>query len=270
MPELQTKLDSLQDILLNMKSVLLAYSGGLDSTFLLRISRDVLKDKIVAVTARSSIRPAWEIREARKNTRAFGVKHLFTDTLELKDRNFTVNSPQRCYYCKKRLFSKLIELKALFGLEHVVDGTSYSDISDFRPGVKALAEFGVRSPLRESLFIKREIRMLSKGLGLSVWSKPSFSCLATRFPYGVKITKENLLKIERAEKFLRKLGLKQVRARVHGDVVRIEVLKEDVPMLIESSISERITEYFKVLGYTYVTLDLQGYRMGSMDETLGK
>lgn len=251
-----------------MESVLLAYSGGTDSTFLLKVARQVLKDKVVAVTAASETYPAGEVRAARKNAREIGVKYLQIHTDELSNRNFAANSPKRCYYCKKELFAKLIKLSRRYHLKHVACGMNSDDLNDFRPGTKALTELGIRSPLEESGLSKSEIRQLSKRMRLSTWDKPAFPCLSTRFPYGTRITKGALSRVERAERLLAALGLKQFRVRVHADLARIEVLKQDIPLMVNEALSGKIIKGLKALGYVYVALDLQGYRMGSMNEPL--
>ncbi len=186
----------------------------------------------------------------------------------MDDKNFISNPPERCYYCKKELFSKLIELAAQQKVNYVADGSNYSDMGDFRPGMKAASELGIRSPLQEAEFTKEEIRILSKEMNLSTWDKPSTTCLATRFPYGTEITREGLSKVEIAENFLMDLGLKQLRVRVHGDIARIEVPRSDMYIFLNENISMKVIEKFKSLGYIYITLDIQGYRTGSMNESL--
>jgi uncharacterized protein len=265
---LSTKLKSLENILRKMGSLLVAYSGGADSTFLLKVAADVLGERVIAVTASSETYPSGEMDEAKENARKLGVRHIIIKTGELEDDHFAANPPERCYYCKRELFSRLAELARQNGLDYVADGSNYDDLNDYRPGMKAAAEFSVRSPLKEAKLTKEEIRTLSKEMNLPTWDKPPQPCLSTRFPYGTKITREGLSRVERAERFLAGLGIKQLRVRVHGNIARIEVPRSDLPLLLNEDISKQVVEKFKALGYTYVTLDIEGYRMGSMNESL--
>ena len=265
---LSAKLELLKNILSEMGSMLIAYSGGVDSTFLLKVTSNVLGDRVIAVTATSEIYPSGELEEAKKNAELIGVKHVVINTNELDDENFASNPRERCYYCKKELFSKLTGLAKQYQLNYVADGSNYDDLSDFRPGMRAANQFGVRSPLMEAMLTKGEIRTLSKEMNLPAWDKPPQPCLSTRFPYGTAITREKLSKVENAEKFLTGFGVKQLRVRVHGDIARIEVPKEDMHIFLNEDTSRKIVDRFKSLGYTYITLDIQGYRMGSMNEPL--
>ena len=263
------KLQQLKKILAKMGSALIAYSGGVDSTFLLKVASDTLGVKrVVAATAESLTFPSWEIDSAKKMAKELGIKHIIIKTEELKDPKFINNPPDRCYWCKKELFLKLSMLAKEHRLNYILDGSNYDDIRDFRPGMKAGEEFGVRSPLKEAGLTKGEIRRFSKRLGLPTWDKPSFACLASRFPYGMRITEENLAKVDMAEKFLRKVGITQVRVRHHNQIARIEIRKEDIPKLLEEKLRRQVLSRFKKLGYSYITVDLGGYRTGSMNEVL--
>jgi uncharacterized protein len=264
-----SKLKRLEKNLASMDSVLIAYSGGVDSTFLLKVASDVLGNKkVLAVTAKSVTFPSWEMQLAKKMAKKFKIKQIIIETDELKNSKFVKNSKDRCYWCKKELFSKLLTIAEKEGLRYVADGANYDDIKDFRPGMKAAKELKVRSPLKEARLKKEEIREMSKNLGLPTWNKPSFACFSSRFPYGVKITKDLLQKINTAESLLRKLGLTQVRVRHHDKIARIEVYEEEIPKLIQRNIREKIVSEFNKLGYLYVTIDLQGYKTGSINKTL--
>ncbi|KPJ62877.1 MAG: potassium ABC transporter ATPase [Planctomycetes bacterium DG_23] len=265
---LEEKEKRLKEIIKGLESVVVAYSGGVDSTLVLRMCRDVLGEKVLAVTARSETYPSVELEEAKEMAHSLDVEHRVIETEELAVPGFSHNPPDRCYWCKKELFQKLRTLAREQGYKNVVDGANYEDGSDFRPGLRAGQELGVVSPLKEAHFTKAEVRNLSRRLGLSTWDKPSYACLASRFPYGDEITREKLKRVARAEQFLREAGLRQFRVRAHGDVARIEVAKEHLGALLESPLRERLIASFKELGFIYIALDLEGYRSGSMNEPL--
>lgn len=262
------KFQNLKKILSEMGSVLVAYSGGVDSTLVLSVANEVLGSNVLAVTASSEVYPSEEVEQAKALAESLRVKHRIIETKELSNPKFFNNPKDRCYWCKRELFGELASIAGENDLKYVSDGTNFDDLNDFRPGMEAAHEFGVRSPLREAMLTKEDIRSLSKRLGVPIWSKPSFACLASRFPYGMKITKENLVKVDKAETFLKMLDLTQVRVRHHDMMARIEVPKEDIPKLFEETARSRLLSYLKKLGYSYVTVDIEGYRTGSMNEVL--
>lgn len=267
--QLVSKYNKLKEILQNFKGLLVAYSGGVDSSLLLKVAHEVLGGKVLAVIATSDTYPADEARDAIKFAKKLGATYRIIKTAEFEDENFISNPPERCYYCKKGLFSKLVGIAKEEGLGNVADGSNVSDLSDFRPGTNASKEFGIISPLKDAGFTKEDIRELSRHLKLPTSDKPSLACLASRIPYGTRITKEILDKIDKGEKYIRDLGIKQVRVRHHGNIARIEVEQEDIEGLVEGGIADKIDRKFKELGYQYVTIDLKGYRTGSMNEVLG-
>jgi uncharacterized protein len=260
---LQKKLERLKKILKDMRSVLLAFSGGLDSTFLLRVAVDTLADKVLAVTADSPTLPRRELKSAKDTALKFGARYLVIKTRELDDKRFIRNSPRRCYFCKRELFSKLNRIAARKKISFVIDASNLCDRKDFRPGSMAKQEFGIRSPLQEACLSKKEIRILSKKLRLSVWDKPPTACLASRIPYGVEITATLLKRVEKAEEYLNRLGFSCLRLRHYNGLARIEVAKEQMPFVLNRR--RDIVRAMKKMGYNYVTLDLEGYRPGSMN-----
>jgi len=263
------KLENLRKILKELDSCMVAFSGGVDSSFLLKVASEVLeKDRVLAVSAKSETYPKEELECAKEIAKEFGVEHLTIESEELKMPQFRMNPSDRCYYCKTELFQKLKDVAKERDLNFVIDGTNYDDIGDHRPGMKALRELGIRSPLKEAMMTKEDIRSFSRKMGLKTWNKPSFACLASRFPYGKEITREKLSIVDKAESFLRGLNFKQVRVRHHGEIARIELERNDIGTFISKGLMDKVVKKFKELGFLYVTLDLEGYRTGSMNEPL--
>ncbi len=260
------KKTALEKIIAQMGGALVAYSGGVDSTFLAKLTRDLLGDRFLAVLASSELYPRREIEEAIRLARKLELNHILIAAEELRKEEFADNSPERCYICKRALYTKLKEIAANHGLPFVLDGANHDDSQDFRPGERAAAELGVLSPLKQVGLTKEEIRSLSREMDLPNWDKPSFACLSSRFPYGEKITKEKIVMVEESEDFLYNMGVKQYRVRCHGKLARIEVGKEDFPKLLAAA--GKLTEKFKKFGFDFVCLDLEGYRTGSMNEVL--
>ena len=264
---LNTKLEKLKTYLLSLGSLAVAYSSGVDSTFLLKVAHDVLGDKAIAITATSSFYPKRESDEASAFCRANGIKQIVVASEELDIPEIRHNPANRCYLCKKDLFTKILSIAKENGLDYVAEGSNMDDMGDYRPGLKAIAELGIKSPLRECGLYKEEIRTLSKQLDLPTWNKPSFACLASRFVYGEEITREKLKMVEKAEEALLKLGFKQFRVRIHGEnLARIEVLPADLEKLF--SLRESVSQSLRQAGFTYITMDLLGYRVGAMNEVL--
>lgn len=264
----EEKLGKLRDNIKALKSVVVAFSGGVDSSLVAKVCYDVLRDKALAITARSETYPEHEHTEAVKIAKEIGISHLTINTSELGIKGFAENPPNRCYFCKSELFGKLKEIAKEKGYENVADGANLDDTGEYRPGLDAAKELEVRSPLKESGLRKTDIREISKHLKLSNWDKPSYACMSSRFPYGNSITEEKLAIVAAAENYLRGIGLKQFRVRHHDTIARIEVLPDDISMLLQNGKRTEIVKKLKEVGYKYVTIDLEGYRSGSMNEVL--
>lgn len=266
--ELETKYERLQEILEEMGRVVIGFSGGVDSTLLLKVAKDVLGDNVLAVTAFSETTPTHEREDAVSLAKQLGAEHLIVETHELDDEEFVKNPLNKCYVCKKSRFSGLMALAKEKGFNYVTDGANVDDWGDYRPGMLATEELGVRSPLSEAGLTKEEIRRLSKRLNLPTWNKPPYACLATRIPYHSPINAEKLRQVDAGEEFIRGLGIPQVRVRHYEDTARIEVEPEDIAKLADETVRPRIVDYLKDLGFQSVTLDLAGYRMGSLNPVM--
>jgi uncharacterized protein len=268
--DVDKSLAKLRDIIRSMESAVLAYSGGVDSTLVAAVAHEVLGERVLAVTAASEMYPQFQLDAAVETARKLGIRHEVVKTSELAIECFSRNPPDRCYHCKKDLFGTMRRIADREEFDTVMDGANADDPHDHRPGLRAAAELGVRSPLREAGIGKEMVRAVAKKLKLPTWSKPSFACFASRFPYGLGITAERVEMVRKAEEVLRSLGLKQYRVRHHDTIARIEALPGDVARLARPEVRARIVEAFKRIGYKYVTLDLEGFRSGSMNEVLKK
>ena len=259
----------LKQIIEPLGSVVGAFSGGIDSSLIAKVAHDSLGNRAIAVTATSPAYPLYEIEEAKKIASAIGIRHILIESNELDIAEFARNNTDRCYHCKMELFDKLKSIAVELHIDHIACGTTVDDLSDYRPGMEAAKRLGVRSPLVAAGLTKTMARGISKMLGLPNWDKPSFACLSSRFPYGTEITGDRLSQVGMCETYLRQLGFKQFRVRYHGEVARIEVSVDELKRFMEDpSLREKIVKKFKEFGFTYVTMDLEGYRTGSMNEGL--
>lgn len=261
---LQHKLDRLRELLKKMDSVVVAYSGGIDSTFVLKVAYDQLHEKAVGITAISPTFPSIELAAAERVAQEIGVRHETVQTDQLAVDDFVKNDANRCFHCKTDLYQLLGNVRQSKAAAYIVDGTNLDDLGDDRPGIKAAREWSVRSPLVETELSKAEIRILAKDLGLSNWDKPAAACLSSRIPRGIPITLEKLGRVEEAESVLHHEGFRQFRVRNHGDIARIEVAKDELSSLMEPDRSSRISGKLKALGFKFVTVDLEGYRPGGI------
>ena len=258
----------MDEYLKELGSIAVAFSSGVDSTFLLKTAHDLLGDKVIAVTARSCSFPKRELDEAIQFCKQEGIEHIVCESEELDIEGFSHNPKNRCYLCKKELFTKIQEIAKERNIPYIAEGSNTDDNGDYRPGLMAVAELQVKSPLREAQLSKDDIRALSKEVGLSTWDQQSFACLSSRFVYGESITEEKLSMVDRAEQRLLDLGFHQVRVRIHGKIARIEILPAEFAKILQNDIASQLNQYFQELGFTYVTLDLGGYQTGNMNKTL--
>ena len=266
--DINGKLEKLNKYIKDMGSVAVAFSSGVDSTFLLKTAHNILGDNVIAVTAGAYFFPKRELEEAKNFCQKEGIRHFICADEDLDTSSFSHNPQNRCYLCKKEFFSKITDIAAQNGIKNVIEGSNADDVNDYRPGMKAIEELNVKSPLKYAGLTKEEIRTLSKQAGLDVWNKPSLACLASRFVYGEEITPEKANMVDKAEQLLFGMGFSQVRVRIHGKIARIEIPPEEFSKLLEKDNREVIVKNLKNFGFTYISMDLTGYRTGSMNEEL--
>lgn len=268
--ELREKLTKLENYIRDLGSLAVGFSGGVDSSLLLIVAHNVLGDKAIAITGADASIPERELNEAKKFCEERGIKQIICTVDPLKIEGFRKNSPDRCYFCKYGIFTEIKKLAEENGIKYAAEGSNMDDLGDYRPGLRAVEELSVKSPLREAGLTKSEIREISKAMGLPTWSKPAYACLASRFVYGEEITEEKLHMIDMAEQFLIEHGFYEERVRMHGNIARIEVPAKDIPRLASDEIREEVYKKFKEIGFLFVTLDMRGYKLGSMNETIKK
>lgn len=268
--ELQEKLTRLEEYIRGLGSLAVGFSGGVDSSLLLVVAANVLGDKAMAITGVDASIPERELKEAKEFCKEREIRHIICKVNPMKEESYRHNSPDRCYFCKHGIFTEIKKIAAENGIEYVAEGSNMDDLGDYRPGLKAVEELSVKSPLREAGLTKQDIREISKALGLPTWSKPAYACLASRFVYGEEITEEKLHMLDQAEQFLIEQGFLEERVRIHGNIARIEVPAKDIERLASEEIREAVYEKFKALGFMFVTIDMKGYKMGSMNATLQK
>ena len=266
--ELQKKLIKLEEYIAALSSLVVGFSGGVDSSFLLEVAHEVLGEKLIAVTAVDASVPERELKAAKEFCKDRGIRHIIRKVDPLTEEGYRNNTPDRCYYCKRGIFSEIKRIAQENGIEHVAEGSNTDDLMDYRPGLRAITELSVKSPLREAGLSKSDIRDISKAMGLPTWNKPAYACLASRFEYGEEITEEKLGMIDQAEEFLIENGFYEERVRMHGNIARIEVAEKDIPRLAGDNMRKAVYERFRKIGFMYVTLDMQGYRTGSMNATI--
>ena len=264
----ENKLKRLKEIIADYGSLAVGFSGGVDSSFLIAVAHEILGDRLIAVTGVDASIPEREVKEAKAFCEEWGIRQITCTVDPFKDESFRNNAPDRCYFCKRGIFSEIKRIAGENGIEYVAEGSNMDDLGDYRPGLKAVDELGVKSPLREAGMYKADIRRISNAMGLPTWSKPAYACLASRFVYGEEITEEKLHMIDRAEQFLIEHGFLEERVRMHGNVARIEVPPADIPRLASDEIRTAVYDEFRKLGFMFVALDMKGYRTGSMNATL--